>query len=347
MLYEKNQTEHISEELFRNPSCEYRGVPFWAWNGRLDRDRLTEQIQVFKKMGLGGFHMHVRTGMDSPYLEEEFMDSVRHCIGKAGEMDMLAWLYDEDRWPSGTAGGRVTAGRPEYARKSLLFTTKPYEECAFPSPAVPEPGRGQENIRQENGKLLAVYDILLDEDGRLEGAYRVEKEEPVEEGAVRWYAYMEYASADPWFNNQAYVDTLNPEAIAEFVRITHEAYARNVREHFGKLVPAIFTDEPQFTPRGCLDFAGEAKDIFLPWTTSLLEAYRQAYGEELLDALPELFWERGDGLLSTDRWRFQNLVTDLFVESYCEQIGSWCREHGLYLTGHVMGRVPSMTRPRQ
>ena len=147
MLYEKNQTEHISGELFRNPSSEYRGTPFWAWNGRLDRDRLTEQIQVFKKMGLGGFHMHVRTGMDSPYLEEEFMDSIRHCIGKAGEMDMLAWLYDEDRWPSGTAGGRVTAGRPEYARKSLLFTTNPYEECAFPEPAAPEPGRGQENIR--------------------------------------------------------------------------------------------------------------------------------------------------------------------------------------------------------
>lgn len=337
MLYEKNQTEHISRELFQNPSCEYRGTPFWAWNGRLDRERLTEQIQVFQKMGLGGFHMHVRTGMDSPYLEEEFMDFIRHCIGKAGEMDMLAWLYDEDRWPSGTAGGRVTVGRPEYVRKSLLFTTKPYEECDFPEPAAPEPGRGQENIRQENGKLLAVYDILLDKDGRLERGYRVEKEEPVEEGAVRWYAYMEYASADPWFNNQAYVDTLNAEAIAEFIRITHEAYARNVGEHFGKLVPAIFTDEPQFTPRGCLDFAGEAKDVFLPWTTSLPEAYRQVYGEELLDALPELFWERGDGYLSTIRWRFQNLVTNLFVESYCEQIGSWCREHGLYLTGHVMG----------
>lgn len=337
MLYEKNQTEHISRELFRNPSSEYRGTPFWAWNGRLDRDRLTEQIQVFKKMGLGGFHMHVRTGMDSPYLEEEFMDSIRHCIEKAGEMDMLAWLYDEDRWPSGTAGGRVTAGRPEYARKSLLFTTNPYEECAFPEPAAPEPGRGQENIRQENGRLLAVYDILLDRDGKLEGAYRVSKEEPAEEGAARWYAYMEYASADPWFNNQAYVDTLNPEAIAEFIRITHEAYARNVGEHFGKLAPAIFTDEPQFTPRGCLDFADEAKDVFLPWTTGLPEAYRQAYGEELLDALPELFWERADGRLSTARWRFQNLVTDLFVESYCEQIGSWCREHGIYLTGHVMG----------
>lgn len=337
MLYEKNQTDHISKELFKNPSCEYRGTPFWAWNGKLDRERLTEQIQVFRKMGLGGFHMHVRTGMDSPYLEKEFMDSIRHCIGKAQEMDMLAWLYDEDRWPSGTAGGQVTAGRPEYARKSLLFTTRPYEECDSPQPAPPEPGRGQENIRQENGKLLAVYDILLDRNGRLEGAYRVSKEEPAEEGAVRWYAYMEYASADPWFNNQAYVDTLNPEAIAEFIRITHEAYAGNIGEQFGRRVPAIFTDEPQFTPRGCLDFAGEAKDVFLPWTDRLPEAYRQAYGEELLDALPELFWERADDCLSAVRWRFQNLVTGLFVESYCQQIGNWCREHGLYLTGHVMG----------
>ena len=53
--------------------------------------------------------------------------------------------------------------------------------------------------------------------------------------------------------------------------------------------------------------------------------------------MPELFWERADGKLSSVRWSFQNLVTDLFVESYCEQIGKWCREHGLYLTGHVMG----------
>lgn len=337
MLYEKNQTEHISQELFKNPTREYRGTPFWAWNGKLDRERLTEQIQVFRKMGLGGFHMHVRTGMESPYLEEEFMDSIRHCIGKAQELDMLAWLYDEDRWPSGTAGGRVTAGKPENARKSLLFTVQPYEECDSPALSAPEPGRGQENIRQENGKLLAVYDILLDRDCRLESAWRVGKEEPVHECAVRWYAYMEYASADPWFNNQAYVDTLNPEAISEFIQITHEAYYKTIGEHFGRLVPAIFTDEPQFTPRGCLDFAGEAKDVFLPWTTRLPEHYRETYGEELLDVLPELFWERADGKLSAVRWRFQNLVTDLFVESYCEQIGKWCREHGLYLTGHVMG----------
>ena len=48
-------------------------------------------------MGLGGFHMHVRTGTDTPYLGEEFMDFVRLCTGEARRCGMLAWLYDEDR----------------------------------------------------------------------------------------------------------------------------------------------------------------------------------------------------------------------------------------------------------
>lgn len=337
MLYTKNRTEGLQEELFKNPTSEYRGTPFWAWNGRLEKERLDEQIEVFKKMGLGGFHMHVRTGMDSPYLDREFMDNIRHCIEKAEEMDMLAWLYDEDRWPSGTAGGRVTAGKPEYATKSLLFTVHPYTECEFPEPAPPEAGRGQENIRQENGKLLVVYDIILNEDGTLGQAIRTSKEAPVSENGTRWYVYMEYASADPWFNNQAYVDTLNPDAIAEFINITHEAYAQNVGEHFGKRVPAIFTDEPQFTPRQPLDFAREQKDVFFPWTTRLPELYKETYHEDLFDVLPELLWELPGGRLSEVRWRFQNLLTDLFVKNYCEQIGNWCREHNIYLTGHVMG----------
>ena len=64
MLYEKNREKMLSDELFKNPTCEYRGTPFWAWNGKLDKETLLEQIGIMKKMGMGGFHMHVRTGMD-------------------------------------------------------------------------------------------------------------------------------------------------------------------------------------------------------------------------------------------------------------------------------------------
>ena len=337
MLYPNSHTPHLQKELFESPTSEYRSTPFWAWNGKLNPERLSEQIHFFKKMGFGGFHMHVRTGMDSPYLTEEFMGYIRHCIDEAKDNQMLAWLYDEDRWPSGTAGGRVTAGKPEHARKSLLFTTTPYPEESLRKSQEPEAGRGQDNIRQENGVLLVIYDVTLNPDGTLKDFAFAEEKAPLPSGAVRWYAYMEYASADPWFNNQAYSDTLNPEAIDEFIELTHEAYYKSVGSSFGRTVPAIFTDEPQFTPKQPLNFAAEQTDIFLPWTRALPEIYEETYHENLLEHLPELFWELPEGKLSAVRWRFENLVTDLFVKTYCRKIGDWCREHNLYLTGHVMG----------
>ena len=103
MLYKKNGADHLTEELFRNPTSEYRGTPFWAWNCKLEQSELERQIDVLHEMGFGGFHMHVHTGMDTPYLSDEYMSLVRACVDKAERERMLAWLYDEDRWPSGAA----------------------------------------------------------------------------------------------------------------------------------------------------------------------------------------------------------------------------------------------------
>ena len=38
-------SENIDEKLFENPTEEYRGKPFWAWNCDLDKDRLKRQIE--------------------------------------------------------------------------------------------------------------------------------------------------------------------------------------------------------------------------------------------------------------------------------------------------------------
>jgi hypothetical protein len=82
----------FSMELFKNPTSEYRGCPFWAWNNKLDKDQLLRQIDNFAAMGMGGFHMHVRTGLDTEYMGEEFMDIVRSCVEYAETKNMLACL---------------------------------------------------------------------------------------------------------------------------------------------------------------------------------------------------------------------------------------------------------------
>ena len=58
-------------ELFSAPGAEYRGMPFWSWNGRLEPEKLRRQIREFKAMGLGGFFMHSRVGLATPYLGRE------------------------------------------------------------------------------------------------------------------------------------------------------------------------------------------------------------------------------------------------------------------------------------
>ena len=82
----------FSMELFRSPTSEYRGAPFWAWNSVLKKDQLLRQIDYFKEMGMGGFHMHVRTGLDTEYMGTEFMDIVEACVEYAGDNNMLACL---------------------------------------------------------------------------------------------------------------------------------------------------------------------------------------------------------------------------------------------------------------
>ncbi len=330
MLYPKNKSKTLSKELFANPTCEYRGTPFWAWNCKLTKEELLEQIDNFKKMGMGGFHMHVRTGMASPYLDDEFMGYIKLCIDEAKKKDMLAWLYDEDRWPSGSAGGLVSQN-PEFVMRNLLFTTRPYSPD-FKSTKKNVTGRG--GTREENGYLVAVYDVELNADGTLKSYKRINEND--EAAGRKWYAYNEAAVATPWFNNAPYVDTLNKKAIDKFIETTHEKYYERFGEDFGKTVPAIFTDEPQFAVKGTLSFADEVKDVFLPWTNEFPEKFEEFCGFDILDTLPEVFWELEGGKPSYARYKFHDFVTELFVSSYCDNIGKWCDEHNIMISGHLM-----------
>ena len=97
-------------EQFQNPSVAWRGKPFWSWNGELEKDELIRQSHVLGEMGFGGYFMHSRSGLITEYLGDEWFDLI-NSTADAGEKEGLeVWLYDEDRWPSGSAGGSVTKG---------------------------------------------------------------------------------------------------------------------------------------------------------------------------------------------------------------------------------------------
>ncbi len=330
MLYKKKDQEKLDEALFAAPTSEYRGTPFWAWNCKLEREELLRQIDIFKQMGLGGFHMHVRSGLTTEYLSDEFMSLIRACAEKARDEKMHAYIYDEDRWPSGFAGGLVTKDE-QYRVNYLLFT--PYSYEALSGNGKLHSNEQLKATRTGNGTLIGKYDIVLDPEGKLE-YYKLIEDESEARGNV-WYAYNETPHLSPRYNGYTYVDTMNKAAIDRFIELTHERYKECVGDMFGDTVPSIFTDEPQFTHKKMLPFPESEIDITLPWTKDIESTFKATYGVSLTEHIPELVWELSKGV-SRIRYFYHDHACERFAASFADNIGAWCDAHGIALTGHMM-----------
>ena len=307
------------KRLFADPPSQYRGKPFWAWNGRLQAEELRRQIRVMHRMGLGGFFMHSRVGLATPYLAEEWFQMVEACVDEAQKLGMEAWLYDEDRWPSGAAGGLVT--REERFRHRRLFMVA----C--------QPGE-----LKTDRQPLAVFAARLEgakarDLRRLEGLAAAQA---LPEGSKLLAFFVVVDEPSPRYNGATYLDTMSYEAVQRFIEVTHEAYRKRIGHAFGKLVPGIFTDEPYY---GGVMRQGKFAGLpawGVPWTDGLARTFRERYGYDILDHLPELFFNTAAQPVSAARRDYFDCITFLFTDAFGRQIGQWCGENGILFTGHVL-----------
>ena len=93
-----------SMENYKN---QFKPIPFWSWNDELDPEELVRQIDWMNQNGIGGFFMHARGGLKTEYLSDKWFDCVEACLKRAKELNMEAYAYDENGWPSGFVGGKL------------------------------------------------------------------------------------------------------------------------------------------------------------------------------------------------------------------------------------------------
>ena len=116
-----------------NLDNKYKAIPFWSWNDELDPKELCDQIEWMHKNDIGGFFMHARGGLTTPYLGKKWFECVEACLKKAKELNMEAYAYDENGWPSGFGGGKLLE---DSENCDMYFTTSegkfdPKACCAF------------------------------------------------------------------------------------------------------------------------------------------------------------------------------------------------------------------------
>lgn len=316
-------------KLFKEPTVEYKGKPFWSWNGELNRDELIRQTSVMKEMGFGGHFMHSRAGLITEYMSDEWFDHINAIADESEKLGLEAWLYDEDRYPSGSAGGIATKD-PKYRCKSIVnhemwpqyFTWSDSVSIAFIAKIDGNNLWGYRRIYKND----VVDEVISEEDKKLstkEGNWK-----------VLFYTVGPYPD-HPNFNNGSPLDTISREAVAKFIEVTHEKYREKCGDRLGRSIKGIFTDEPRRFDSIHFDFSNERERFASTcWTEELESEFQKRYGYSFTERIPELFYWMGGNKVAPIKLHYFNLTCDLFCENYAKQIQSWCRDNNMVFTGH-------------
>lgn len=317
-------SEKSFEEKFKNPDKEYRAAPFWSWNAKLDKNLLERQIGYFKEMGFGGFYMHPRGGMETQYMSNDYIEAIEHCIKAAGQNDMYACLYDEDRWPSGFAGGLVTK-TAKYRQRAIYITDDKNK--------VPDLCHCREKAIQE-GKayLVGCYDVRLSEKGYLKSYRCIACDEEAE--FAKYFAYSKTDALSGKYNNQTYTDIMQKDAIKEFISVTHNVFYEKFGDQYGKTVPNIFSDEPRHRPLELINPADENEIVYY-WTYDFPETFEKEYGYDIVEHLPKIIWDEED-TYSYERYDFFEHATRRTEDAFFMQIKEVLEKQGLEYSGHLM-----------
>ncbi len=317
--------ESLKKE-FSNPASTYRLAPFWFLNHELEDSELTWQINEMNRKGVGGFILHPRHGLITPYLSEEWMNRMDTCIKEADKLRMKAYLYDENNWPSGPVDGELIEKYPDYNMSG----------CFLSQEWIVQGGkRLKEQIDFVDG-LIAIVAVPVGRGKRLEGLPQsaVSLVEFLNDKTLDWTApagskwqVMVFTRKflKPYGFFGGYLDTLSRQAVAKFIEMTHEKYAERFADYFGGTVDGIFTDEPAMSYN---------PDPAVPWTPTLPSEFNWRNGYDIIGALPAVFKDAGP-VTAQLRCDFHKTTTELYAQAFFKQIYEWCDKRRLNFIGHV------------
>ena len=286
---------------FRNPPSEYRSAPLWVWNDRVTEARIEEQLRDFQDKGIGGVFIHPRPGLITPYLSDEWISLCRHAVMTARELGMKAWIYDENSYPSGFAGGHVPDQMPDSVRQSLLMEKADH---------LPE------SFQQDPFLVLRrTPEGFADITPSYKGAASLEGE--------FYIFHLGRQEPSPWYGGFTYVDIMRRDVTEKFLEVTMDAYRDAFGEEFGGTVPGVFQDEAHIGP---------AVRSSLSYTPAFFAAFRSMWGYDLKVHLPSLFEETGEW--RKVRHNYYAVLNHLFIEGWAKPYAEYCDANNLKFTGH-------------
>ncbi|GAE31544.1 glycosylhydrolase-like jelly roll fold domain-containing protein [Halalkalibacter hemicellulosilyticus] len=318
-------------------------LPFF-WQHGEEEEVLREEMARIHESKIRAVCVEARPHPD--FLGPKWWRDMDIIMEEARKRDMRVWILDDDHFPTGHAAGKLK-GAPKELRRLFLSTNYidalgPRLHSSFivePSPYIPG------YFETGGGKIIAVIAIKRDEvTGELTNISK-DLTSKVENGKLYWDVPKGYWRIFTIIENERggdlkkndYLNPLVRKSVKVLLDTVHEAFYDRYRNDFGKTIAGFFSDEPGFYNEDSksMDTKLGKSDVSLPWSNEMYQLMEEEYGSNYKLFLP-LLWHDGTEMTHRIRYCYMNLVSKLYAENFTQQVGDWCREHGVEYIGHIL-----------
>jgi hypothetical protein len=146
-------------------------------------------------------------------------------------------------------------------------------------------------------------------------------------GGLSFYVWTSPLGCD-WFNGACYAGLMHKKAMRRFLKEAYESYYNRFKSHYGKVIAGEFTDEPCAIVRSRIPHAS------VEFSPELIPLFKARYGYDPIDHLRLLFTDDKDA--PRFRLHYFRIANELFERHFSKQLGDWCGQHDIALTGHYL-----------
>jgi hypothetical protein len=291
-VHEPSQLPADWAAAWQNPPANMR--PLQIVHGVPAGQATVAGMTALRDLGLGGIVCNVDF---SEYLvSEKHWQTLIQVIEACRKTGLTAWIYDEEGYPSGAAGGLVLKNNPDYEAVALTY------DPSRPEPFALRPA--YEYTHASNNYYAARrYPNLLDEQ------------------AV--HCFINVTHKQYW---RRLKDDFG-ETVKAFFTDEPSLMAVNI----GPLPDNVRAKVRVLDP---LD--ADVKPLpSVPWARDLPVRYQERYGQDIMKVRRSLF-EGTDEADRRVRRQFWSLIADLVSKRYFGQIRQWAEGHGVASSGHTL-----------
>ena len=332
--------------------------PFF-WQHGEDEGMLRKMMKVIHDAGCKSVCIESRPHPD--FCGEKWWKDMDIILEEARKMDMKIWILDDSHFPTGFANGAVKNAALELHRQSVLSSHKTYKgkekDIVIDLTKMFPPKMGFDNYAARSAtKFMSKGAPVFHDDKILSVTALDEKGDLIDlpignTGTVHWHkpegTYEIYTTglSRNYGIHREYINMMSKESCRILIDTVYETHYEHYKDDFGKTILGFFSDEPELGNGIYMTGAngvGTATD--LPYSDELEEELKARLGEKWKNRLVYLWNSEHPKEAAEVRYQYMDAVTKLVRKDFSEQIGNWCREHGVRYIGHLIEDNNSHTK---